>query len=389
MPGFELFGEEERQAINEIFDKNGGIIFAHGFDAMRNGVYKVREFERAFAARMGVRHAQAVSSGTAAIKVALQSLGVGPGDEVITQAFTFVATVEAIRETGAIPVIVDVNDTLNMDPEAFRAAVTPRTKAVVPVHMMGECAEMDEIMAIAGENGLAVMEDAAQALGASYFGRPAGTMGAVGAFSTDAGKTLNTGEGGMVITNDEQRYVMARAFHDHGHEYSATKGRGEEGALSLGFNFRMTELQGAVGLAQLGKLDVIISRQRANKAKLMQRLQAMPVTFRRSVDPNGDLSDTIVFFLPDRERATTFVSHMRTRGLGTKNLPDAIGWHFSKHWPRVMKGHPLYDGRCETAWEKSADLLERSVAIPVMVKMDDARIEHVASNLVAIAREVL
>ncbi len=389
MPGFELFGEEERQAINEIFDKNGGIIFAHGFDAMRNGVYKVREFERAFAARMGVRHAQAVSSGTAAIKVALQSLGVGPGDEVITQAFTFVATVEAIRETGAIPVIVDVNDTLNMDPEAFRAAITPRTKAVVPVHMMGECAEMDEIMAIAGENGLAVMEDAAQALGASYFGRPAGTMGAVGAFSTDAGKTLNTGEGGMVITNDEQRYVMARAFHDHGHEYSATKGRGEEGALSLGFNFRMTELQGAVGLAQLGKLDVIISRQRANKAKLMQRLQAMPVTFRRSVDPNGDLSDTIVFFLPDRERATTFVSHMRTRGLGTKNLPDAIGWHFSKHWPRVMKGHPLYDGRCETAWEKSADLLERSVAIPVMVKMDDARIEHVASNLVAIAREVL
>jgi 8-amino-3,8-dideoxy-alpha-D-manno-octulosonate transaminase len=389
MPGFELFGEEERQAINEIFDKNGGIIFAHGFDAMRNGVYKVREFERAFAARMGVRHAQAVSSGTAAIKVALQSLGVGPGDEVITQAFTFVATVEAIRETGAIPVIVDVNDTLNMDPEAFRAAITPRAKAVVPVHMMGECAEMDEIMAIAKEHGIVVMEDAAQALGASYFGRLAGTMGAVGAFSTDAGKTLNTGEGGMVVTSDEQRYVMARAFHDHGHEYSASKGRGEEGALSLGFNFRMTELQGAVGLAQLGKLDLIISRQRANKAKLMQRLQAMPVRFRRSPDPNGDLSDTIVFFLPDRERATTFVSHMRARGLGTKNLPDAIGWHFSKHWPRVMKGHPLYDGRCETAWEKSADLLERSVAIPVMVKMDDARIEHVASNLVAIAREVL
>jgi 8-amino-3,8-dideoxy-alpha-D-manno-octulosonate transaminase len=389
MPGFELFGDEERQAINEIFDRNGGIIFAHGFDAMRNGVYKVREFERAFAARMGVAHAQAVSSGTAAVRVALQSLGVGPGDEVITQAFTFVATVEAIRETGATPIVVDVNDTLNMDPEAFRAAITPRTKVVVPVHMMGECAEMDEIMAIAAEHGIAVMEDAAQALGATYFGRHAGTMGAAGAYSTDAGKTLNTGEGGLVVTNDERRFVMARAFHDHGHEYSTTLGRGEEGALCFGFNFRMTELQGAIGIAQLEKLDTIIARQRANKAKLMQRLQAMPVQFRRSPDPTGDLSDTIVFFLPDRERAATFVSRMRARGLGTKNLPDAIGWHFAKHWARVMMGHPLYDGRCETAWQKSADLLERSVAIPVMVKMDDARIEHVASNLVAIADEVL
>jgi 8-amino-3,8-dideoxy-alpha-D-manno-octulosonate transaminase len=389
MPGFELFGEEERQAINEIFDKNGGVIFAHGFDAMRNGVYKVREFERAFAAQLGIRHAQAVSSGTAAIKVALQSLGVGPGDEVITQAFTFVATVESIRETGATPIVVDVNDTLNMDPQAFRAAITPRTKVVVPVHMMGECAEMDEIMTIAKAHNILVMEDAAQALGATYFGKPAGTMGAVGAYSTDAGKSLNTGEGGMVVTDDEQRFVMARALHDHGHEYSTTKGRGEEGALCYGFNFRMTELQGAIGIAQLGKLKTIVSRQRENKAKLMKRLQALPVSFRRSADPAGDLSDTIVFYLPNRERAAAFVAGMRAKGLGTKNLPDAIGWHFSKHWRHLMSGHPLYDGKCDTAWSKSADLLERSVAIPVMVKMDDARIDHVASMLTAVAREVL
>src|SRR6185369_14281680 len=219
------------------------------------------------------------------LKVALQSLKVGPGDEVITQAFTFVATVEAIKETGATPVIVDVNDTLNMDPKAFAAAITPRTRVVIPVHMMGECAEMDEIMAIAAKHNILVMEDAAQALGASYFGKLAGTMGAVGAYSTDAGKSLNTGEGGMVVTNDEQRYIHARALHDHGHEYSTTKGRGEEGALCWGFNHRMTELQGAIGIAQLKKLDMIVARQRENKAKLMQRLQALPVVFRRGADP--------------------------------------------------------------------------------------------------------
>jgi 8-amino-3,8-dideoxy-alpha-D-manno-octulosonate transaminase len=389
MPGFELFGEEERQAINEIFDNAGGIVFAHGFDAMRNGHYKVREFEKAFADKLGVKHAQAVSSGTAALKVGLQSLGVGPGDEVITQAFTFVATVEAIRETGAMPVVVDVNDTLNMDPESFRSAITPKTKVVLPVHMMGECAEMDEIMAIAKQHNILVMEDAAQALGSSYFGRNAGTMGVVGAYSTDAGKSLNTGEGGLVVTNDEQRYVLARGLHDHGHEYSKTKGRGEEGAICFGFNFRMTEMQGAIGVAQLKKLDFIVTRQRENKAKLMQKLQALPVTFRRSADPNGDLGDTIVFYLPDRERAEKFVAGMRAKGLGTKNLPDAIGWHFAKHWSHVMDGNPRYEGKCETAWTKSADLLERSVAIPVMVKMDDARIEHVASTLIAVGREVL
>jgi 8-amino-3,8-dideoxy-alpha-D-manno-octulosonate transaminase len=193
----------------------------------------------------------------------------------------------------------------------------------------------------------------------------------------------------MVVTNDEQRFIKARALHDHGHEYSTTKGRGEEGALCYGFNFRMTELQGAIGIAQLAKLKTIVSRQRENKAKLMKQLQALPVSFRRSADPAGDLSDTVVFYLPDRERAGKFVASMRAKGLGTKNLPDAIGWHFSKHWQHLMSGHPLYDGKCATAWSKSADLLERSVAIPVMVKMDDARIDHVASTLTAVAREVL
>jgi len=390
MPGFELFGEEERQAINEIFDLNGGIVFAHGFDAMRNGVYRVREYEKAFAETIGTKYGQAVSSGTAAIKVALKALGVGPGDEVITQAYTFVATVEAIYEVGATPVIVDIDETLNMDPEALEAAITERTKAIIPVHMMGEAAEMDAIMAIAKKHNLVVMEDTAQGLGAKYKGRSLGTIGHMGAFSTDAGKTLNTGEGGMVLCNDEQLYINARSYHDHGHEYSTTIGRGEEAALGRGFNYRMTELHAAVGLAQLKKLDLIIGEQRKNKTKMMEGLKGLDVKFRKSLDPSGDICDTIVFFTPTRETTQAFVAAMRDKGLGTKNLPDAIRWHFSKHWDHMLSDHPLYGGgKTATAWEKSADILECSVALPVMVKMEESRIDFVCETLTQIAKEVL
>jgi 8-amino-3,8-dideoxy-alpha-D-manno-octulosonate transaminase len=338
---------------------------------------------------LNAKHGQALSSGTAAIKVALKALGVGPGDEVITQAYTFVATVEAIFETGATPVIVDIDDTLNMDPAALKSAITENTKAIVPVHMMGEAADMDAIMAISNEHDLFVMEDTAQALGASLKGKYLGTIGDMGAFSTDAGKTLNTGEGGIVLTNDEQLYINARAYHDHGHEYSTSVGRGQEAALCRGFNYRMTEIHAAVGLAQLKKLDTIIEKQRANKLKLMEGLKDMGLPFRRSIDPSGDIGDTIVFYLPDRDRTAAFVSAMSEKGLGTKNLPDAIRWHFAKYWGHMLDDHPLYGGNVSTSWSDSADILECSIALPVMVKMSDDRIEQIIETLNSIAKKVL
>jgi 8-amino-3,8-dideoxy-alpha-D-manno-octulosonate transaminase len=389
MPGYELFGAEERQALNEIFEKQGGVVFAHGFDAMRNGHFKVREFERAMANRFNMPHAQAVSSGSAALKVALQALGVGPGDEVITQSFTFVATVEAIKETGATPVIVDVNDTLNMDPAAFEAAITSKTKVVIPVHMLGECAELDEIGAIADRHKIVLMEDAAQAVGASYKGRMAGSIGLINACSTDAGKTICTGEGGVIFTHDQNLWERARGFHDHGHEYSKTKGRGEEGAISGGFNYRMTEMQAAVGLAQLAKLDLIVSSQRANKAKLMERLKNMQLPFRRSVDAAGDLGDSIIFFLPNKERTTAFVAAMRAKGIGTKNLPDAINWHYAKHWGHLLDGYPRYQGKLAGSFGPSSSILECAVAIGVNVKMDPSRIDFIGDSLVEIAGQTV
>lgn len=388
MPGFEVFGKEEQAAINKIFELNGGILFAHGFDNLRNGVYRVREYEQAFKGIFGAKFAQATSSGSSAIKVALKALEIGPGDEVITQSYTFVATVEAIFETGATPIIVDIDDTLNMDPRTLEAAITPRTKAIMPVHMMGEGADLAGIMKIAEKHGLPVVEDTAQALGASLGGRLLGTIGTVGVFSTDAGKTLCTGEGGMIITNDERVYQIARSYHDHGHDYTMQHDRGNEGALCRGFNYRMTELQAAIGIEQLKKLDMIVGTQRANKAKLIQGLD-MGLPYRRSIDPAGDNGELLVFFLPDRDRTAAFAKAMRAQGLGTKNLPDAIKWHFSKYWEHMFMDHPLHAGRAMEAWSASADVLECSIALPVMIKMDDARIDFICTTLNQIAKDVL
>jgi 8-amino-3,8-dideoxy-alpha-D-manno-octulosonate transaminase len=178
VPGFELVGNEERAAINEIFETSNGVMFAHGFVGLRNGRYRVREFEKAFAAKIGSAHCQAVTSGTIAQFVAMQAMGIKAGDEVITQSFTFVATVEAIISMGAVPVIVGIDDTYNMDPKALERAITPRTKLIVPVHMLGNPADLAPIRAIAAKHRIPVLEDACEALGAKYQGKYAGTIAA-------------------------------------------------------------------------------------------------------------------------------------------------------------------------------------------------------------------
>jgi 8-amino-3,8-dideoxy-alpha-D-manno-octulosonate transaminase len=389
MPGYELFGDEERQAINDLFDINGGILFAHGFDAMRKGVYRVREFEQAMAQKVGASYAQAVSSGTAALRVAIEALGVRPGDQVIIPAFTFVATAEAVLQAGAELVIVDIDDSYTMDPAALEAAITPRTKAVIPVHMMGAPADLGQITQIAARHGIKVIEDSAQAVGGTFCGRYLGTIGDLGCFSFDAGKVLNTGEGGMLLTNNAQYFKNARGYHDHGHEYSTAVGRGQEGAIGVGFNYRMMEIQGCIGLAQLAKLDRIIALQRANKAQLKNLLRASGYAwnFRRILDA-GEIGDALIFKLPSRELTEQFLQKMKDVGLGTKNLPDAMRWHFAKHWSHMFQRFGCYATSYETQWAKSADLLETSIAIPIMVKMTPERIEEVASKLNAIAAEL-
>lgn len=382
MPGHEWIGDEERSAVLDIFDRSNGVLFAHGFDEKREGRFRVRDFEKEFGSRLSFAHCQAVSSGTAALKVALESIGVGPGDEVITQAHTYIATLEAIISLGAIPVVAEVDESLNMCPEDLQSLITKNTKAVVPVHMLGEMCDMTKIMDVCESHGLVVVEDCAQGLGSSHRGVKAGGYGAVAAFSTDGGKTICTGEGGIVATDSREIFEVARSLHDHGHAYS-DRNRAIDPGVRPGFNFRMSELQAAVGVAQLSKFEDLIATQRSNKELLLALTESFGIRVRPNVDPTGDSGDSIVWLLESPEQARMLVSKLAEAGVGTKNLPGALRWHFAGHWDFLFSS--LVSSRSfPTEWPKSRDLLERSVAIGISLLWSEEQI-HSLSNTISSA----
>ena len=369
MPGFELIGDEEFQEIKEIFEKSR-ILFRHSFDPLRNGVYKVKDFEQAFAQRFGVDYTLAVTSGTAALRVALAALGIGPGDEVITQSFTFVATVEAIIESGATPIIAEVDETLNLDPEDLRRKINSRTKAVIVVHMLGTPARMAQILPIAQEHRLAVIEDTAWGCGGDLNGKILGTIGDIGTFSFDFAKTMTTGEGGMVVTGDRGLYEKAAAYHDHGHENNPSLPRWEDSRSGSGFNYRMNELQGAVGLAQLKKLDQVVAAQRQNRDEILEAIKDLPGIQLRD-EPAGahGTADALVFFVKDHAMARACREALLQEGVGTKILPEAITWHFAGTWDHMSSLVKANGGDLARAFPKSRELLGRAVALPIVVKM--------------------
>jgi perosamine synthetase len=245
-----LIGEEESSAVLEVLASG---LLVQGA--------RVAELERRFATLVGVPNAVAVSSGTAALHLALLAHGIGPGDEVITTPFTFVASVNSILYTGALPVFADVNaDTFNVDPEQVEAAVTSRTRAIMPVHLFGQCCDMDAIVDIAQRYGLAVIEDAAQAVNAMYRGRPAGNFG-TGCFSLYATKNVMSAEGGVVTTGDPNVADRLRLLRSHG---MRTRYQYE----MLGYNQRLTDLHAALGIVQLGRIDEFTRGRRHNAAVL-------------------------------------------------------------------------------------------------------------------------
>jgi len=378
MPGFELIGEEEKQAVIDVFDK-GGVLYRYGLNAKRQDIFRVDLFEKEIAQKVGAKYALCVCNGTAACKIALIALGVKPGDEVITQSFTFIATVEAILELGAVPVIAEVDASLNMDPVDLEKKITKKTRAVVPVHMAGVAARMREIMAIANKHNLKVFEDSCQAFGGTYLGKHLGTIGNVGAYSMDLGKIITTGEGGIVVTNDERIYLKAREYSDHGHECNPNVPRGEDTRTIWGFNYKATELIGAVGSAQLKKLDYILKKQRENKGKIKQGIKDIKgITFRDLPDVDGDAGDTLIFFVESREEASKFAKALVAKSLGTKNLPDAINWHYAGTWTQIFYNYPEYKGKdLEKVWSQSTGYLRRAIALPIMVNMSEDRVNQV------------
>ncbi len=335
MPGFEIFGDEERNEVQDVL--NTGVLFRYGFDGARQGHWKARSFEQALAERMGVVHSHLCSSGTAALSIALAACGIGAGDEVIVPAFTFVATFESILMAGAIPVFAEIDETLCLDPKDIEAKLTPRSKAVIPVHMCGAMARIDEIKALCDRKGLVLIEDTCQSVGASYQGKMLGTFGQMGCFSFDAVKTITCGEGGAVITDSDDHYERAHAYADHGHDHIGND-RGAEGHPILGCNFRISELNAAVGLAQLRKLDAILKIQRENKAAIKDAMRRIDrVRFRQLPDEQGDSATFLSFMLPDEAGARSTAKAFAEAGVDGCFYWFDNNWHYLRQWHHLKQ----------------------------------------------------
>ena len=330
MPGFELWSDKERKEVNDVLET--GILMRYGFDAPRKGIWKSKELETAICDTFGSKYAQLTSSGTAALTTAMSALGIGYGDEVITPAFTFVASFEAILSVGAVPVFADVDDTLTLNPDAVRNAITPKTKAVMPVHMCGSMADMDALQAICKEHGLILLEDACQSIGATYKGKAVGTIGHAGTFSFDFVKTMTCAEGGVVLTNSEDLFIKTDGYTDHGHDHKGAD-RGADLHPFIGYNYRISELHSAVGLAQIKRLPEFLAIQKRNHTQLKNILSQIPeVSFRRIPDPDGDSCTFISWFLPTEEITRAVVNEMKAEGI----LPGNFYW-FDNNWHYVRK----------------------------------------------------
>lgn len=400
MAGAELIGKEEIKEVMDVLET--GILMRYGFDKERKGIYKVREFEQAFAKYCGTDYALGVTSGSSALQVALTAMDVGPGDDVLVPAFTFLATYEAVMEVGAIPIMVDIDDTLNFDPLEIEKKKTPYTKAVIPVHMCGSAANIDKIVDVARKNKLLVLEDNAQGCGASYKGKKLGSFGDMGTFSFDYVKTVTTGEGGMVITNNKEFYLRSEWYHDHGHDHNPKVSRALEGRTILGFNFRMNELQGALGLAQLRKLDYLIGEQKKNKKFIMDVLANVSgVKFRVKPDPEGDSATFLAFNLPSEDQAQKFQNLLAAEGVDTVCYKRNL-WHYVPNWEHFLakstansKKYPLtnpaYKGKVEYGKEnipQAEDILGRTLVMGISVKMSQEKLDGIRKGIEQAAKNM-
>lgn len=378
--GVALIGEEEKRAVLEVLESRS--LFRYYGPQLLG---RVERFEARLREQIGTRYALAVSSGTAALRVALMAMDVGPGCEVIVPAVTFIATLAAVVAQRAVPVIAEVDRSLTLDPADFEAKLTPRTRAVIPVHLGNVPCQMDEIMAIARRHHVLVLEDVAQAIGASYHGRRLGSIGDMGAFSLQLEKNITTGEGGAVTTNDFELFDKAARYQDQGGQFTIQSGsvrehtldNGQPGPPIIGENLRMAEIAGALADVQLGRLDGILAAMRANKRRIQDLLSDLPgIELRELPDPEGDGGSGVTFYLETAALAERFVAALRAEGIpagqvyggrpvyaNPQILAQRTAWDTG--CPFHCKEHPTnvryYLGMCP----RSEDLLQRSVAISV------------------------
>ncbi len=359
-PGVYWFGKEEMDEALEVLQS--GYLFRYGDESDPKFLKKVYTLEKQFAKYCGAGYALATSSGTSSLLVSAVALGLKPGDEVIVPAYTFVASYSALIFLGLVPVLAEIDESLCLDPSDIEHRITERTKAIMPVHMLGNPCDLDRIMAIAKKHGLYVLEDCCQAAGASYKGKKIGTIGDMGAFSLNIFKTINSGDGGLVITDNIDLYEIAFGMHDQGHKPNRT-GVEVGKRILLGLNFRLNELSAAVALAQLGKLDMIVSTLRQKRSLLKKLIsKANGFKFRTLNDPEGDCATLCTVIFDSREKALKV-----SKALGSKTV-DQSGWHVYANMEHVM-AHLKTIGQPHTkgSYPKTDDILSRSMNISVGV----------------------
>jgi 8-amino-3,8-dideoxy-alpha-D-manno-octulosonate transaminase len=390
MPGNEIIGEEELIEIKKIFD-SGAVLFGHGFDQRRNGCYKVREFEEKLTAKFG-SYAAVCSSGTAALFVALKVLDVQQGDYVAIQAYNFIASAEAVVACGAIPIVVNIDESLNMCPISLEQKFNEyQFKAVIATDMQGNPADYASIKKICMDRHARLIEDACQAIGGKYEGEFLGTVADVGVFSLDFGKTITTGEGGAIFTKSKTLSNVIKAYIDHGHANEVGVDRGNDNAVVCGFNFRMSEMQAAVGIAQLGKLDRIVDTYNDNHKFLFEIIdnQIRDHVVYRKINDIEYLHDGIIFFIKREIPDESVKIALSEIGISFKNVPSAIKWHSAEYWNHIWLNHPVYSKAESRDWQRSNELLKRawSFSINVLDNQDDLR--NRASKIVSMVQRFL
>jgi dTDP-4-amino-4,6-dideoxygalactose transaminase len=382
-PGGMELGDEEAEAAARVI-RSHNVFRYYGVGA---GPHEAEDFEREFAAHLGAKHALCLNAGSSALICGLIGAGVAPGDEVIVPAYTWNATANAVVAARAVPILADVDDSLTLDPADVRRKITPRTKALLPVHMRGAPADMDAMTAVASEHGLVVIEDVCQAAGASYHGQRLGTFGDAGAFSLQFNKIITTGEGGVMITDRDDLYDLAIDVHD----CAGSVRRGVGLPRFAGWNFRASEIQAAVARVQLTRLDGLLERMRANHSYLAERVGALPgLTVRRSNDDAGDAGICLIAFTESAEVAAEAVEALRLEGVEAMRVYDAgvPDLHVYSFWQPIFEAL-AEAGRPAPECPRTLALLERSIHVDVSPLCDEHDLDEIAFAFEKVARVIL
>ncbi len=382
-PGGMEVGQEELAALARVIESKN--LFR--YYGVGDGPDEVASFEREFAEQMGAKHALCLNAGSSALICALIGAGIGEGDEVIVPAYTWNATPNAVLASRALPVLAEVDESLTLDPADVERKITPRTRAILPVHMRGAPAAMDELVAIAKKHDLVLIEDVCQAAGATYRGRRLGTFGDAGAFSLQFNKIITTGEGGVLITDRDDLLELALDVHDCANSVR----RGVGLPKFAGYNFRASELIGAMARVQLTRLDGLLERMRANHARLASQVGGLPgLELRRGNDDDGDAGIALIAFADDAARAADAVAALNAEGVLAMQIysPVTPDLHVFPYWAPVLEALEAA-GADRPDCPRTLELLERTIHVDVSPLCDEQDLDEIAFAFEKVAKQVL